>query len=108
MSNQAYPRKQRRSITDLTDDKQVKEVAAFEKDRENDIHYVLSQPRGRRWLYELIYATAHADHTSHVPGDTHSTAFNEGARSVGLQVLREARAADRKLFSKMMEENEYE
>lgn len=105
MSNQAYPRKKRRAITDLTDERQVKDVEAFEKDREKDIDFILSQPRGRRWLYELIYAVAHVDHISHVPGDTYSTAFNEGARSVGRTVAIEAKAANPKLYLKMMEEN---
>jgi len=43
---------------------------------------VFSGPDGDK-AYDLLYAEF-ADRTSHVIGDSHSTAFNEGQRSVVL------------------------
>lgn len=58
---------------------------------------------GRRWLYHLIHTTCHVDLPSHVPGDPMTTAFNEGGRSVGINVRAEAMTSPN--YLKMLEEN---
>ena len=64
-----------------------------------------SQPRGRRWVYELIYGLCHISRLSHYPGDTHTTAFNEGARAVGERLQEELRSRHFDAFILMLEEN---
>ena len=92
-------------VRDSNDEMQVKAALDGEKDREKDLVFIVAQPRGRRWLHEVIYQMCHLDSLSHVPGDTHSTAFNEGARSVGQRILSEIRVQHHDAFIKMMEEN---
>jgi hypothetical protein len=41
---------------------------------------------------------------SHYPGDTHQTAFNEGARNVGLFLLAELFEADPDAYSRMQKD----
>ena len=84
-------------------------VAKAEKqaaDELKDLDFILGQPRGRRWLYNLLHVACHIEQVSHVPGDADSTAFNEGARAVGNAIL--AEITDRPgLYIKMLEENHF-
>lgn len=93
-------------VTNSSDELQIKAAMDGEKDREKDIQFLLSQPRGRRWLHGLIYDKCHVGSLSHVPRDTHSTAFNEGARSVGEALQEEIRSNHHALYLKMLEEND--
>ena len=95
----------RKVVYDASDEEQVKAAERDAEDRDKDIDYILKEPRGRRWLYDLVYSRAHQHMLSHVPGDTHSTAFNEGARSIGESVLEEIRTRNFGAFMQMMEEN---
>lgn len=92
-------------VTDSSDEAQVTKAQKEQEDRDRDLSYILKEPRGRRWLYELIFATCHVSHLSHVPGDVHSTAFNEGARSIGERVLAEIQSRDFGKYLAMLEEN---
>jgi hypothetical protein len=86
-------------------------VAAAQKDMEDkdkDIIYLMGQPRGRRWIYDLIWNKCHKDGISHVPTDKESTAFNEGARSVGSALETSIRSGTPKLYMKMLEENHFD
>lgn len=79
-----------------------------EKDRERDLEFILSKPRGRRWVHDIIYSTSHVDLNSHIPGCSDSTAFNEGARSIGAKILEDIRAAHPEHYLKMLEENHFD
>jgi len=95
----------RKVVYDASDEAQVKAAERDSEDREKDLSYILKEPRGRRWLYDLVFGTCHMHSLSMVPRDTHSTAFNEGARSVGESVLEEIRTKHFGAFMQMMEEN---
>ena len=61
---------------DASDPAQVAKAEKDEAERQRDMDYVLKEPRGRRFLYDLIYGACHVDRPSHVPGDSDTTAFN--------------------------------
>lgn len=92
-------------VYDSSDPEQVKNAQKDRDDRDRDIDYILASERGRRWVYELVFDKCHMHRLSHVPRDTHSTAFNEGSRAVGEAVLEEIRAHSFAKFMTMMEEN---
>ena len=91
-------------VTDASDEEQVKRAQNEEQDRDRDIAAVMSTPRGRRWMYELIYVKCHVLRPSMTMSDRDITAFNEGARSVGLTLLEEVKQHPAQYF-KMHEEN---
>ena len=96
----------RRTILyDASDEAQVAKAEKDAADREQDLDYILKEPRGRRWLYGLVYDQCHYDRVSHVPTDTHSTAFNEGARAVGASILSDLRERYPAKYLQMLEEN---
>lgn len=90
---------------DASDESSVSKGAREAADREADLDYILKEPRGRRFLWYMIHEVCHKDALSHVPGDPHTSAFNEGSRSVGealdalLRINRPAK------YLQMMEEN---
>ena len=92
---------------DASDPAQVAKAEKAEADRQRDLDYILKEPRGRRFLYELIYGTCHVGRLSHIPGDSDSTAFNEGARSVGEALLEQIRTQAKAQFMLMLEENHF-
>ena len=90
---------------DASDPAQVAKAEKEEADRQRDLDYILKEPRGRRFLYDLIYGTCHVGRLSHIPGDSDSTAFNEGARSVGEALLEHIRTQAKAKYMLMLEEN---
>ena len=106
MSKRRVTKHTRPVVTNSNDEVQIKKAEDGEKDRARDLAFILSSPRGRRWLYELIFSRSHVNRLSHVPRDTHSTAFNEGARSVGESVLETIRHEHHAAFITMLEEND--
>lgn len=94
----------RKVVYDSSDEQQIKSAEKAQQDRDDDLKFVLSTPRGRRWVYDLVHQQCHIGSPSHFPGDTHTTAFNEGARAVGEAVLEEIRTSHFPAFMKMMEE----
>lgn len=95
----------RKVIYDSSNEEQVRAAEKDVEDRTKDLDFIMGQPRGRRWIYDLIHETCHANRISHVPGSSDGTAFNEGARSIGLALLEEVRARNFGQFMLMMEEN---
>jgi len=95
----------RKVVWDSSDEKQVADAQKAEKDLDRDLDFILSTERGRRWLYGLIFDACHVRSLSYVPRDTHSSAFNEGARSVGERLLEEVRTRDFAKFMLMMSEH---
>lgn len=92
-------------VWNSSDEKQVAAAQQGEADLDRDIDFILSSERGRRWLYGMIFDTCHVSRMSYVPRDTHSSAFNEGARSVGERLLEEVRTRDFSKYMLMMSEN---
>jgi hypothetical protein len=92
---------------DASDPAQVAKAEKEEADRQRDLDYILKEPRGRRFLYGLIYDTCHVGRLSHIPGDSDSTAFNEGARSVGEALLEQIRTQAKAKYMVMMHENHF-
>lgn len=95
----------RHTVYDASDPAQIKKAEEAQKDLDRDLDYILKEQRGRRWLYGLIFDRCHMHALSHVPRDTHSTAFNEGARSIGEAILEDIRSRDFAAYMKMMSEN---
>lgn len=95
----------RKVVYDANDASQVSAAQKEADDRDADLNYLMKEPRGRRWVYQLIHHTCHINRLSHVPQDTHSTAFHEGGRSVGLAVMEELRTAQPDKFLLMLKEN---
>lgn len=95
-------------VKDSTDPGQIQKAVDQEEDRKHDIEHILSSERGRRWFYEIAYSRCHVSASSHVPNCTDSTAFNEGARSVGESLVEEARANCPSLFIQMLQENHFD
>ena len=94
-------------VKDSTDPGQIQKAVDQEEDRKHDIEHILSSERGRRWFYEIAYSRCHVSASSHVPNCTDSTAFNEGARSLGVALHEEIRIASPKMYLKMLEENHF-
>ena len=90
------------------DIEQIKDAEDHQKDRERDLEWIVSQPRGRRWLYDHIHSDCHISQRSHVPACTQSSAFNEGARAIGEGVLEEIRQRYPAPYLKMLEENHFD
>lgn len=93
---------------DANNPEHVRKAELKQEDIDKDIEFVLSKDRGRRWLYNLIWHQGHIALASHVPGDVHSTAFNEGARSLGVALHEQIRIASPKMYLKMLEENHFD
>lgn len=68
-----------------------------------DVRLVMSSPAGRRFLWRLIDSVAHVFSGS-FSGDALSTAFAEGRRAVGIDVMREAQRASPEHYLSMLEE----
>lgn len=93
---------------DASDPAQVAKAEKHAEDLAKDLDYILKEPRGRRFLYGLIYDTCHVGRLSHTPGDSDSTAFNEGARAVGEALLEQVRTQARAKYILMLQENHFE
>lgn len=94
---------------DASDEDQVTRREREEQDRVADWAYILKEPRGRRWLYNLIYNTCHTSAQSLNLTDRSEvlTAFNEGSRSIGCLLLEEIRVHYPEAHKLMHEENHY-
>ena len=95
-------------VKDSSNEKQVQRAVDYEKGIERGLEIILNTELPRRWLFDRLNTFAHPDMVSHVPGCSDSTAFNEGARSVGVAILREIRDTYPNQYLKMLEENLFE
>lgn len=93
-------------ITDAEDEAQAKAVASQEVEGDNDLASLMKTVWGRRWLHGMIFDVCHAEHVSLIPENPVGTGFNEGARSVGLTLLREVKAQNYRMYIRMLEEND--
>jgi len=73
----------------------------------DDISEVASTVQGRR-LLRRIWEECRVFHVTHVPGDSHQTAFNEGNRNLGLRFLNDVFEACPDRFREAMAEKKKE
>tara|TARA_B100001013_G_scaffold316646_2_gene224131 strand:- start:93 stop:401 length:309 start_codon:yes stop_codon:yes gene_type:complete len=95
-------------VTDSSDQGQVSKAQRENDDRENDVRFILSEPRGRRWAYDLIFDKCHVLGNSFVPEGATGTAYNEGVRNLGVNLYNQIKDNQPKLFMKMLEENHFD
>jgi len=93
---------------DASNPEHVAKAEKAEADRQKDIDYITKEPRGRRWLYSLIYDACHVARLSHVPGDADTSAFNEGGRAIGLALLEQLRDRNPERYMLMLSENHFD
>tara|TARA_R110000772_G_scaffold80909_1_gene172289 strand:+ start:129 stop:440 length:312 start_codon:yes stop_codon:yes gene_type:complete len=92
-------------VTDSADEKQIKASEDYEDGLVKGLETLLNNRQSRGWLFDRLSLLCHLDGSSHVPGCSDSTAFNEGARSVGVAIIREIRDTYPNQYMKMLEES---
>ena len=93
---------------DASDPEQVAKAQSEDDDVQKDINFIVSEPRGRRWLYNLIFAHSHINSPSFVPNSFDATALNEGARSIGTTLHEQLRGHNPVAYMRMLEENHFD
>ena len=95
-------------VHDSSDEQQVKKAQALQEDKDKDLMFVLKEERGRRFLYEIIFNDCHMMANSHVPASSDSSAYNEGARQVGIALFNRCKDASKSHTLTMLEENHFD
>ncbi len=95
-------------VHDSSDEQQVKKAQALQEDKDRDLMFVLKEERGRRFLYEIIFNDCHMMANSHVPASSDSSAYNEGARQVGIALFNRCKEASKSHTLTMLEENHFD
>ncbi len=78
-----------------------KDALRERRQRALDLRDLMKQAAFRRFLYWLLYRVTLVDGASHAGEATHTTAFREGQRDIGIRLGRELRHASLDLFLKM-------
>lgn len=92
-------------VTDSNNVEQLRKVEDFNQTLDEGLKRIMNDEGARNWLYDRITMHAHPDMTSHVPGCSDSTAFNEGARSVGSALLDEIKTQFPNQYLAMLKAN---
>lgn len=97
--------------TDLTLDDATREEAGRKAARDaklaiDDLRWVMSNKRGRRFVYRLL-EQSRVFQLSFVYGDPHATSFNEGLRNVGLQTFVELHEHAPESYALMLSEHHH-
>ena len=95
-------------VHDSSDEQQVKKAQALQEDKDRDLMFVLIDERGRRFLYEIIFNDCNMMANSHVPASSDSSAYNEGARQVGIALFNRCKEASKSHTLTMLEENHFD
>lgn len=98
-------------MMDYEDDEQAAEQAHVDaeitKRRQQDldeaVSFVISDPRGRAFLWEVLSRTRLF--SASMTGDAMTTAFNEGRRDIGINLFAEALTLRPRVFSEMQDEH---
>lgn len=69
----------------------------------DEIRKVMQSAPGRRWMNELL-ERCHCFHTSFISGAPDASAFREGERNIGLQILADIQNAAPDLYLTMIQE----
>lgn len=83
---------------------QEKTARIADMQRRDVIVSLMSTAPGRQWLWNLL-ASTRMFHTTHTPGDPLASAFSEGRRSVGLDLLADIMAYTPDLYIQAMRES---
>lgn len=75
------------------------------KDLLLDLEWIMSKPRGRRWMHRFIFEVCHVEVRSHVAGCSDTTAYNDGYRMAGQDVLTDIRMNHHNEYMLMLQEN---
>jgi len=67
-----------------------------------DLRIVMQNPSGRRFLWRLLF-TCHL-YTTSFAYDPNRTAFNEGERNIGLQLVADMIEADPRAYAQMIQD----
>lgn len=101
------PKKGKALVQNASDPQQVKNAGRDEKElkrrERNDIEFLLSSPQGRRFLWKLLCECGIYE-LSYVQ-DSDMTAFNEGRRTVGNNILSDILDVDPDGYSMLIKEN---
>jgi hypothetical protein len=89
---------------DVIDEQKLVADQKAAEDSANDLNYIVNKPRGRRWLYQLIWGIGHYSELS-ASLEKEDTVFREGQRSVAIAVHEEVRRLRPDMYMKMLEEN---
>lgn len=82
----------------------TREIERIKLDKDA-LDWVMSTPQGRRFMWNTL-ASCRVYSTTFAGEATHSTAYNEGARSVGLQLLSAITQQVPRFYSAMISENQ--
>lgn len=82
-----------------------KKLELLKSVEKSDLHWVLSDVRGRRFLARILSDRGLADE-DYVPGSFDQTAYQLGQRSVARELFDEIRNVDLELYFKMVRESE--
>lgn len=94
----------KKTITDSSDRDQIDALAKQERDLDKDYEEVMKTAAGRAVMADLIDNVCHVSRIS-FQTDPHATAFNEGARSIGLALDRRLRDTNREHYIRMIAEH---
>ena len=101
------PKKGKALVRNASDPSQVKKAGRDEKElkrrERNDIEFLLSSPQGRRFLWKLLSGCGIYE-LSYIT-DSDMTAFNEGRRSVGNNILADILDVNPDGYSALIKEN---
>lgn len=94
-------------VGNAADIKQVKKAKQYDKQlkelERTDLLAILDTVHGRRFVWKQL-SDAGVFRLSYTPGDSHSTAFNEGRRNQGLSLLLDVQRLDPTLYHRMAQE----
>lgn len=90
---------------DLSNPEHVHKLAADDVDREADLGWIASTPRGRRWLYGLIFETCGLTRGAADLLYADVTSFQLGRQDVGEQLFVELKTNHREALLLMLKEN---
>lgn len=84
-------------------EEEQRRLELYRAQREADLHAVMSTPRGRRVVWQLLDGKCHLFAASFT-GDALTSAFNEGRRIVGLELMVELQRVVPRFYTQMLTE----
>jgi len=93
-------------ITDARDEAQIAKATKEERAPDAGLAHILSDRKARAFMWHVIDEICHVNVTSVQIGDPHLTAFNEGARQVGVALMNRIKDHDIEQWVTMLREAE--
>ena len=84
-----------------------KRAVRLHKKRVDFVKAMMDMHEGRMWLFDVLNMCHMAENT-HTPGDTHTTAFKNGERNIGLKILADISEANPDRYMLMLTEGKDE